>query len=155
MTELTDADRELLDQAAAAVVRRRLGVPAMMFLEMAAPMNVVTSSMLHMLTPIWNTALPGKRLDRLAELLEDRGTIPQLIEAIDTAEARRRDDERAERAARPRRRWPWRRRPAADDVAADAPALLAAGDEPTEPNSPSPVAATRGDVHDRPEDRHT
>jgi hypothetical protein len=154
VTERTDADRELLDEAAAAIVRRGLGVPAMMFLEMASPMNVVTSSMLHMLTPVWNAALPGKRLDRMAELLEDRGTIPELIAAIDTAEDKRRADDRAARAARPGRRWPWRRRPDVE-LGPEHATTAVADSEPTEFISNSPVGAIPGSDPERPEDRHT
>jgi len=129
VSDLTDADRALLERAAEAVVRRRLAVPTMMFLEMVAPMNLVAATMLRMLAPVWSVALPGQP-ERLGDLLERREAVPELIAAIDAAESRRRDEERAARG--PRRRWPWSRR---------AP-----------PAPPSPVGAAPGADPDRPED---
>jgi hypothetical protein len=102
--ELSDDDQVLMDEAAAAVVKRRLAVPAMMFLETVSPMNMLSSSMLHMITPIWGIALPAARLQQVAKLLERRGTIPELIRTIDEAEDQRRTEERAQRKARKEQR---------------------------------------------------
>lgn len=108
MTPFTAEDRALFQTAADAIVRRRMALPAMMFLETVVPMNTVTAAMLHLLTPIWSVALPAQRLRQLAALLEQREAIPELIAAIDTAEAGRRaaeaEDKRARRAERQARR---------------------------------------------------
>ncbi len=89
-----------MEEAADAVVKRRLAVPAMMFLETVSPMNTVTASMLHMITPIWGLALPAERLKQVATMLERRDTIPELIRVIDEREERRRREERDEKRAR-------------------------------------------------------
>ena len=83
-------ERSLIDDAARRVVAARLAVPAMMFLETLAPMNLVTASMLHGLTPLFGIALPAARLEALARLLERRESIPALVSAIDAAEDARR-----------------------------------------------------------------
>ena len=67
-------------------MRRQLAVPAMMLLETMAPMNMVTSSMLTMLSPLWRAALPASRIDKVAKVLERREAIPELIRIIDEEE---------------------------------------------------------------------
>ena len=98
MSELSSADGALLDEAARRVAESRLAVPAMMFLESIAPMNLVTANMLHLLTPVLGIALSPALLERVARLLERRETIPDFVRRIDAAEDARR------RAAAPRAR---------------------------------------------------
>ena len=83
-------ERALIDDTAARVVRARMAVPAMVFLETLTPMNFVTASMLHVLTPVLGVALPAARLAAVARLLERREAIPALVAAIDAAEDARR-----------------------------------------------------------------
>ena len=83
-------ERALIDDTAARVVRARMAVPAMMLLETLTPMNFVTASMLHTLTPVLGIALPAARLAAVARLLERREAIPALVAAIDAAEDARR-----------------------------------------------------------------
>ena len=97
-------DQKLMEEAAQAVVKRHLAVPAMMFLETVRPMNTDSSSMLHMIAPIWGIALPVERLKQVAAMLERRETIPELIQVIDAAEEERRSEEIRERKARKERR---------------------------------------------------
>jgi len=84
------AEQALIDDAARRVVAARLAVPAMLFLETISPMNLLTASMLHALTPVLGLALPPRRLEELARLLERRESIPAFIAAIDAAEDSRR-----------------------------------------------------------------
>jgi len=98
--ELSTDDRSLMEEAAQGVVKRRLSVPAMMFLETVSPMNTLASSMLHMITPIWGMVLSADRIKQLARLLEERDAIPELIKIIDEAEETRRAEERVDRDAR-------------------------------------------------------
>jgi hypothetical protein len=83
-------EQALIDDTAARVVRARLAVPAMMFLETVVPMNLVTASMLHALEPILGLAVPPAKLAAVAQLLERREAIPALVAAIDAAEDARR-----------------------------------------------------------------
>jgi len=99
VSEPSAADAALLDEAARRVAESRLAVPAMMFLESIAPMNLVTANMLHLLTPVLGIALSPALLERVALLLERRETIPDFVRRIDAAEEARR---RAAAAARAR-----------------------------------------------------
>src|SRR6188474_3765666 len=60
------AEQALLDDAARRIVGARMAVPAMMFLETLAPMNLVTASMLHALQPLLGIALPADKLAAIA-----------------------------------------------------------------------------------------
>jgi len=99
VSEPSAADAALMDEAARRVAESRLAVPAMMFLESIAPMNLVTANMLHLLTPVLGIALSPALLERVALLLERRETIPDFVRRIDAAEEARR---RAAAAARAR-----------------------------------------------------
>lgn len=107
-TELLDEERAFLAEVAEGVVRRRLALPAMMFLEMSTPLNMLGSSALTMASPLWRAVVPVSRIDQLAKLLEKRAAIPALIEAIDEAEAdyreRRAAEKREAKAAKQERR---------------------------------------------------
>jgi hypothetical protein len=90
MTDFTGPERALLEEAARSIVDRRLAVPAMMLLETVTPMNLVTASMLHVVSPVWRAGLPASRIDAVARLLERRDAIPEFIRLIDAAEEARR-----------------------------------------------------------------
>jgi hypothetical protein len=93
-----------MEEAAASIVKRRLAVPAMMLLETMTPMNMVSASMLHVLSPVWRAALPASRIEDIAKLLERREAIPEFVKVIDTAEEARRRETVAERKERRRAR---------------------------------------------------
>jgi hypothetical protein len=89
---LTDADRDrLLDEAAAMVARRRLEVPAALFLEMYRPLTFVASQALIVFTPLLGPLFGPERLMQLAQLLEDRGNVDRLLERLETASREGRD----------------------------------------------------------------
>ena len=81
---ISAADVEFLERIADALVTRRMGVPATMFLESMGPMNFLGSQALHVLTPILECAFDDKDLERLVRLLERRDTISRLIALIET-----------------------------------------------------------------------
>ena len=93
-------ERQLMREAAEAVVARRLAMPVMMALETLVPMNVVSASMLAVLAPAWKVALPASRIDAVARLLERREALPEFVRLLDELESARRREERLARAAR-------------------------------------------------------
>lgn len=99
-TPFDDEERVLLEGVAARIAHARFAVPAMMFLETVAPMNVVTASMLTIASPIWRIAIPSSRIDDVARLLERRDAIPSFLSMIDEAESRRVEQARAAKRAR-------------------------------------------------------
>ena len=90
MSEVSPEDRALLEDAARRLVAARMAVPAMMFLETVTPVNLVTASMLHALSPLLGIALPPAKVARVASLLERCETIPEFVRLIDAAEEQRR-----------------------------------------------------------------
>ena len=82
--EFSQEDLQLMERIADALVKRRMGTPATMFLESMGPMNFLGSQALHFLTPIIECAFEGRDIERVAALLERRETIPRLVALIET-----------------------------------------------------------------------
>lgn len=74
-------DQALLARLADAIVARRMGAPATLFLESLRPLNFMGSQALVFLEPFVRPRTPDYR--RLAELLESRAAIGKLVEAIE------------------------------------------------------------------------
>jgi hypothetical protein len=81
---LSDEDRALLDSLADGIAKRRLTPAALFFLESMKPMGFVGSMMMVFLRPIisiiWSDPA---RWDRLAALLERRGSIELLLRRLE------------------------------------------------------------------------
>jgi hypothetical protein len=82
--EMSAEDRELLDQLADGIARRKLAAPAIFFLESTKPLNLVGASMMIFLRPIISLILnnPAK-YDRLRKLLEHRGAMEVLLRRLE------------------------------------------------------------------------
>jgi hypothetical protein len=93
--EETARTEDLLDKIAGAVVRRRLEVPAVLFLEMHRPLAFLGSQVLHFLTPVLGVAIRPEQTARLARLLDTPQGVERLIERIEFM---------AQQASRPPRR---------------------------------------------------
>jgi len=82
----TAEDEALLDRIAQATVRWGMAVPAIFMLESSKPLSFVGSQFLHFLSPIAHSVLDARELDRVAVMLEQRGTMEELIRRIERAE---------------------------------------------------------------------
>jgi len=80
--ELSPADREVLAKVASMLVRRRLGSPALMVLEMSRPINFVASQFLVFMKPFATALLNPTEYERFVRILEHREGIDALVEAI-------------------------------------------------------------------------
>lgn len=108
-------DAELLDAVAARVVRMRMSVPAVFFLESAKPFSFVAGQALVFFEPFVRAFLTVPRYERFIALMEDRENVETLIQRIEDldlkwerAEKQRKREERVRRRAE---RGPgWRRR---------------------------------------------
>lgn len=89
---LTEADRELLRRLALAVVLRRMSTPALLFLQSVRPLNYVGSQAMVFLRPFLTPLFNQVDYDRLAAVLERREGIGALIEAIEGALARPKEE---------------------------------------------------------------
>jgi hypothetical protein len=116
------SDEELLDAVAGRVVRMRLGVPAVFFLESTKPLSFLGSQLLVFLQPFVQAFLTIRSYERFSQLMEDRQNVERLIRRVEELdedlrakekrdrleERKRRDEERARRGKKPRR-WFWQR----------------------------------------------
>jgi hypothetical protein len=92
-------DDELLDRIAEEVTKRRLGVPAILFLESSKPLSYVGSQLLFFLEPFVRTFVTTDLYERFATLMEDRTKYELLIKRIEQHEARAADARAAAKAA--------------------------------------------------------
>jgi hypothetical protein len=87
--EPSDDERAVLDRVVDEVVRRRLSTPAIAFLEMSRPLNVVGAAAIHFFTPIAAVLANPLQLRRFADFLERRGSVDYLCRMIERAEQAR------------------------------------------------------------------
>lgn len=90
-------DAQLLDAVAQRVVRMRMSVPAVFFLESVKPMSYVGSQALVFFEPFVQTIFTVRNYQRFAGLLEDRENLERLIQRIETFDQ---EHEAAQRAAK-------------------------------------------------------
>lgn len=89
--------KELLAKIANQVVKRKLSVPAIMFLESVKPLSFIGSQALIFLQPIVQAFFNRKEYDEFAVLMEDRDNVELLLQEIEKQEAEWQSREKAER----------------------------------------------------------
>ena len=89
--------KELLAMIANQVVKRKLTVPAIMFLESVKPLTFIGSQALIFFQPIVQAFLNRKEYDEFAVLMEDRENVELLLQEIERQEAEWQAREKAER----------------------------------------------------------
>jgi hypothetical protein len=85
--ELTAEDHRLLDRLAGAIVRRRMTMPAMLFLRSVGPLSGIGSQAMVFLRPFLTPLLNPAEYDRMTAILERREGLAALVEAVDAAQA--------------------------------------------------------------------
>ena len=83
---LTEAEEALLDRLASGLVRRRLAVPAILFLESLRPLNFIGSQVMVFFAPFAKAIVEGKDYDTLTNLLERRVAIDALLRRVEKLE---------------------------------------------------------------------
>ena len=84
--QLTERQRELLDKLADRVVRLRMTVPAVMFLESVRPMNYVGSQVMVFFAPIVRGFFGLPEWDEVRLILERRESISYFCDLIEKKE---------------------------------------------------------------------
>jgi hypothetical protein len=79
----TEAERPIVDRVCQEVVRRRMTVPALAFLEMSRPLNFLAANTIHFFSPLLSVLVTGDEHRRFAEFLERRGSIDHLCRRIE------------------------------------------------------------------------
>ena len=82
---LTDADRELLRRLALGIVVRRMGMPAVLFLQSVRPLSYVGSQALTFLRPFLADFVKRADYERLTTILERREGVGALLSAVEAA----------------------------------------------------------------------
>ncbi len=81
---LTDEEKQFLDEMADRIVRRRMTSAALFFLESMKPLGWMGSQMMYFFRPfvqaLWSDP---KTWDRVAKLLERRGSIELLLRRLE------------------------------------------------------------------------
>ncbi len=110
---LSEEEKEVLQRVAERIVRVRLAVPAIFFLESTRPLNFLGSQALHFFNPLLSIFFRFRDVERLAEILEKRASIGVLLDRLEETESLRAKAEREKRALRRTRRREERARKAA------------------------------------------
>ena len=76
-----------IDALAESICSRGYGSAAVFLLESVRPLNFIGSQLLYALGPIASVVIDGKKLEGLAETLEDRDSIDRLIRTIEARES--------------------------------------------------------------------
>jgi len=102
-------DEALLDRLAVLIVRHRMTVPAIFFLESVKPLSFLGSQALHFFEPMVRAFFNVQDYERFALLMERRENLEALLVRIEARddeararEAEQRERDRAERRARKR-----------------------------------------------------
>lgn len=82
---LPPEDAALLDAVAQRVVRYRMEVPAVLFLESVRPMNFIGSQALVFFAPLVQAIFAMPQYERFAKLLEERDNLEILARRIEEA----------------------------------------------------------------------
>lgn len=95
------AEREaLMDRFAAAVVERRMGAPAILFLESVKPVSFLGNQALVFFQPIVQSVFDFKHYDKIIEILEDRQNLDYILRQIEELEGAQQEKAREERKQR-------------------------------------------------------
>ena len=86
--EPTDREQAVLERVCAQIVKRRLATPALLFLEMARPMNFIGAQVLHFFAPFVSVLTSAEDHKHLATFLERRGSIDYVCQQIEELEKR-------------------------------------------------------------------
>lgn len=85
--ELTEPEVALLNRLAVRIVRRRMTVPSILFLETVHPLNYIGSQAMAFFEPMVKVVFTADEYTLFRHILERREGVRALIEAIEAAEA--------------------------------------------------------------------
>lgn len=87
MPEITERQRELVNMIAGKVVKYRMTVPTLLFLESVRPLNFIGSQALLMFQPFLGILFNYKDLEIFSQFLEKRENMEVLMRAIEEKES--------------------------------------------------------------------
>lgn len=84
---LTPEELALLDRIARFIVRRHMTAPALLFLEMASPLNYVGSQAMAFFEPVVRSLFSATEYMELRRILERRQSVEVLMQRIEATQA--------------------------------------------------------------------
>jgi len=98
--DLTERQKELLEKIADRIVKYRMAMPAILFLESVKPLNYVGSQAMVFLAPIVHSLFSAREYDEVQQALEHRETISYFIDMLEEKENEVLKREKQEKATR-------------------------------------------------------
>jgi hypothetical protein len=98
--DLTERQIMMLDKIADRVIRYRMAMPAILFLESVKPLNYVGSQAMVFFAPIVHSLFTVREYDEVQQALEHRETIAYFVDVLEEKENVVITHEKAEKAAR-------------------------------------------------------
>lgn len=82
---------KILEKVADFIAKRRMGSPALMFIESVRPLNFIASQLLYFLAPFAELIFNPKEYQQFAALIEDNENVKYLLEKIDEYDVKYRE----------------------------------------------------------------
>ena len=105
--DLTERQIMMLDKMADRVIRYRMAMPAILFLESVKPLNYVGSQAMVFLAPIVHSLFTVREYDEVQQALEHRETIAYFVDLLEEKEnvviAREKAEKEARKTQKPRK----------------------------------------------------
>lgn len=105
--DLTERQLMMLDKMADRVIRYRMAMPAILFLESVKPLNYVGSQAMVFLAPIVHSIFTVREYDEVQQALEHRETIAYFVDVLEEKEnvviAREKAEKQARKTQKPRK----------------------------------------------------
>ena len=86
--------KELIEKVATFFAERRMGAPALLFLESMRPLSFLGSQIMYFLAPFANVLFRGNEFEEFAAILNDRDNVQLLIQRIDELDEKFHEEKR-------------------------------------------------------------
>ena len=97
--------RELIEKVALFFAERRMGAPALLFLESMRPLSFVGSQIMYFLAPFANVLLSGNEFEEFAAVMSDRENVQLLIQRIDELDEKLNEERRKAESIKRQKFW--------------------------------------------------
>lgn len=81
--EPNEVQRRIVDRVCRSVAGRGLAQPALLYLEVARPLNYLSAQAMHFFRPIVTALLSAEEYDEFAAFLEKRGSVDYLVAQLE------------------------------------------------------------------------
>ena len=97
--------RELIEKVAKFFAERRLGAPALLFLESVRPLNFIGSQIMYFISPFINVLFSSNEFEEFAAVMSERENVHLLITRIDELDEELNKEQREREAIKRQKFW--------------------------------------------------